>query len=438
MPRLTLIIATLVGLSLTAWVFWPDAAPRDGRVHIRYWEKWTGFEGDAMREVVNAFNARQSRIQVDFLSVSQVDQKMLLATAGGDPPDVAGLWEVNVHVFADYNALTPLDDRARSAGLTPDHYLPAYYDLCVHRGRLWALPSTPASSGLHWNKQLFRAAGLDPERPPRTFSELDAMAEKLTRRDAQGQILQSGFLPAEPGWWNWAWGCWYGGRLWDGRARITSDSPENVRAFQWVQSYARNYGSKDLQLFQAGFGNFSSPQNAFIDGKVAMVLQGVWMYNYIDKYHPSLEWGAAPFPYPDDRPDLARSTPVGTDVLAIPRGAKHPNEAWEFVRFVQSQEGMEMLCLGQRKHSPLAQVSGSFYRQHPNPYIRLFYDLAREKNTFAPPKLGIWKEFQDEMNAAFEDVWTNGADPAAALGTVRRRLQPKLDRYLEQFGSARA
>jgi multiple sugar transport system substrate-binding protein len=104
------------------------------------------------------------------------------------------------------------------------------------------------------------------------------------------------------------------------------------------------------------------------------------------------------------------------------------------VKFVESQEGMEMLCIGQRKHSPLAKVSDRFYRDHPNPYIRLFYDLARGRNTFAPPKIGIWLEYRDEMNAAFQDVWTNGKDPAEALATARRRIQRKLDRYLVEVG----
>src|SRR5262249_46689338 len=162
-------------------------------------------------------------------------------------------------------------------------------------------------------------------------------------RDPSGQIVQAGFLQAEPGWWNWGWGYFFGGKLWDGRSRITTDDRQNVRAFRWVKSYSDKYGSKDIQLFQSGFRNFSSPQNAFIDGKVAIVLQGVWMYNFIDNYNPSLEWGAAPFPYPADRPDLANSTPVGLDVLAIPRGAKHVVQAWEFAKFVQSQEGMELL-----------------------------------------------------------------------------------------------
>src|SRR5437868_3720966 len=147
-----------------------------------------------MRKVVDTYNARQNRIRVDMLSVSQVDQKMLLATAGGNPPDVAGLWDYNVIVYADNNAIRPLDNYCREAGLGAKDYVPAYWDLCTHRGHVFAMPTTPASVALHWNRKLFREAGLDPNRPPKTIEELDAMAEKLTKRDATGQIVQSGFL----------------------------------------------------------------------------------------------------------------------------------------------------------------------------------------------------------------------------------------------------
>src|SRR5206468_8524538 len=122
-----------------------------------------------------------------------------------------------------------------------------------------------------------------------------------------------------------------------GHSRITASSPENLRAYRWVQSYSTQFGPSALQLFRSGFGNFSSPQNAFIAEKVAMVLQGVWMYNFIDKYNPKLDWGAAPFPYPADRPDLKNSSPVDMDILAIPTGARHPEAAWEFIRYVNSQ-----------------------------------------------------------------------------------------------------
>ncbi len=385
-----------------------------------------------MRKVVDTFNARQDRIYVDMLAVSQVDQKMLLATAGGNPPDVAGVWDSNVVVYADYNAIQPLDDRCSRDGVGPEDYLAAYWELCRHRNHTFALPTTPASVALHWNRQKFREAGINPDQPPRTLEELAAFSDRLTRREG-GKLVQSGFLPAEPGWWNWGWGHWFGGQLWDGRGHATLTAPENIRAFQWVKGFADRAGTRDLQVFQSGFGNFSSPQNAFLAGQVAMVQQGVWMANYIHNNNPGMDWEAAPFPFPEDRPDLANSTPVGLDVLVIPTGARHPEEAWEFCKFVQSQEGMEMLCAAQWKHSPLSRVSERFYREHRNKRIKLFYDLAARGRTFAPPPVGIWREWQDEMKTAFENIWTNGQAPADALAYAENRVQTKLDRYQESI-----
>ena len=407
-----------------------------GPLHITYWEKWTGFEGDAMRAVVDAYNKKQNKVHVDLLTISNIQDKTLLAVAGGSPPDVAGLYGPNVAQYADDNAVLALDDYCKKYSLGPEHYIPVYWDIGYYNNHVYALPSTPASTALHIDKAMFREANIDPETVPKTLEEMDAIAAKVTTHK-NGQIDKAGFMPAEPGWWNWGWGYVFGGQLWDGKDKITAAAPENVRAFQWVQSYSKKYGAADLSTFRSGFGNFSSPQNAFLSSKVAMELQGVWMYNFIDQYAPNLEkpkldWSAVPFPYPADRPDLANMTFADEDILVIPRGAKHPDEAFEFIAYVQSQEGMELLCMGQKKHSPLAQVSDAFYRKHPNPYIRLFAELPKSKTVVSPPKVGIWPEYQSELSNAFEEITLNpDRDPRAVLEHVQQRMQPKLDAYLE-------
>ena len=77
-----------------------DAIPPDrrGDVIIHYWEKWNGLEGVAIQQVVDDFNnsvGKEKHIYVDLLSMSNIDQKTLVATAAGVPPDVAGLWDSN-------------------------------------------------------------------------------------------------------------------------------------------------------------------------------------------------------------------------------------------------------------------------------------------------------------------------------------------------------
>lgn len=427
LPILALLLLCVIGVSeyLTA----PRIKP--GPVEITYWEKWTAFEGDAIQAVVDEFNRSQNRIHVKLLTISGIENKTLLAVAGGNPPDVAGLYGPNVAQYADAKAILPMDEYCAKAGIRAEQYIPSYFEVGYYRNHIYALPSAPASTALHYNRDLLKQAGADPDKPPKTIEEMTELADKLVTKTPEGRIKVAGFLPAEPGWWNWSWGFFFGGRLWDGKAQITANCAENVRAFEWIQSFSKKYGLSDLQTFRSGFGTFSSPQNAFLSEKVAMEIQGVWMYNFITQYSPKLQWSASPFPHPKDRPDLANPTIVDEDVLVIPRGAKHIEEAFEFIKFVESQKGMELLCMGQRKHTPLKAVSEEFLRKHPNPYIRLFRELAFSKNSYVTPPVGIWPEYLAELNTAFDNVLLMKMTPKEALDKVQVRVQAKLDQYLK-------
>src|SRR2546421_6209176 len=104
-----LIFAALGSGALLLLAFGPragDEFPRDAVV-VDYWEKWTGDEESAMRQIVNDFNdgvGRQKHIFVRYLSTSGVEQKTLVATAAGVPPDIAGLYNQDVPQFAAMDA----------------------------------------------------------------------------------------------------------------------------------------------------------------------------------------------------------------------------------------------------------------------------------------------------------------------------------------------
>ena len=421
----------------------------DGRIILQYWEKWTGFEDDAMQVVVDDYNRSQNRVFVKKLTISEMSRKIMLATAGGNPPDIADIYSSTVPDFSEKGALTPLDRMIERTGIKADDYIPIYWKECCHHGFVWALPSTPSSLALHWNKKLFRDAGLDPERPPQTLAELDAIADRLTIVDIQRdgktvrvrfteltdaerqakrfKLVQVGHLPQEPGWWINMWGFWFAADFWDGDRRITANSPENTEAFQWLRSYPEKLGVDNMRAFSASFGNFASPQSPFLAGKVAMELQGVWMYNFINKYTPQMEWGAAPFPANDPQ-HLPLVTLAACDAFVIPRGARHPQEAFEFMRYLNTQGPMEKVCMGQRKFSPLVKVSAEFMRNHPNPYIKTFIELAKSPNAHYEPHLSIWNEYNDELQAAVDRVMALQASPQEALAEVQQRMQLKFDR----------
>jgi len=413
---------------------------RNGRLVIYYWEKWTGFEGEAMQDVVDAFNASQDRIWVEKITMSRLDRKLLASIAGGTPPDVAGLWSYHTAPYASKNAILPLSDRMRKAGLTKEYYKPIYWDLCQWQGVHYALPTTPATSALFWNKRLFREAGLDPDRPPKTIAELDEFAEKLTKYDDKRNIIQAGFLPGIPGSWMWAWGYWFGGKLMSDPETISMDSPENIRAAEWIASYSKKYDPRAVErfrtsLYQGSERVFSSPLDPFLAGKVAMQVQGVWGYNFIEKFSPGMEWGAAPFPSAD--PELQGVAMAECDILILPRGSPHPEEAWEFMKFANSQEAMEMLCLGHRKFSPLAETSDEFWEKNPNPYIKVFSELAASSNVFAFPTTPIRTEFYREIDATMDTIMNLSKSPAEALRGVKVRMQKRLDHEVRRLKKRR-
>lgn len=445
-PRLLLVIFLMKGA-----VFAGSA--EKSRVQLTYWEKWTGAEAEAMQAVVDEFNASQDGIWVNFVSMAQIDRKLIVATAGGDPPDIAGIWLPQIASFADRGALLPLDDFMREdadrAGDGVDvfleRYVPVYAAMCrTPGGPVYALPTTPSVVALHWNKTLFREAGLDPERPPRTRKELDEMARRLTRTDpVTGAITQAGFLPQEPGWWMWANPLWFGGSFLDADGEVSiGHDPANVASLRWLRSYTEEYGVDALQQFTSGFGTFGSPQSAFFDGKVAMVLQGVWLNNYIRQFSPGLDYGVAPWPAVDEA--AANGPPFAlaeADMIVIPTGAKHPREAWEFIKHLSSSNpqadrkedlrGMERLCFLQEKNSPLREWSPFFTNSHPHPEIQFFRMLSESKLAVFVPQMGVWQEYLREINTAHEKVRLLKAEPETAFKYVQERMESSWRRHRE-------
>jgi multiple sugar transport system substrate-binding protein len=298
----------------------------------------------------------------------------------------------------------------------------------MHQGRQYACINTGGTLALYYNKAHLREVGL--ERAPRTVSELDEANRKLVQRDASGGITRMGFHHREPGWWPFLWGYYFGGSLYDPPAnRALADSPQNIAAYEWVQSYPKEMGLEDVNDFRSGFGNYDSALNPFICGKLSMVMQGPWLANMINLYNPSLEYGVAPFPVADGLFDA--NAPIGlvdTDVLVIPRGVKDPQASMEFIAHTQRQEIVERLSTIHCKGSPLASSSEGFLSSHPNNGVRIFDDIAKSPRAFRVPPTRAWLQVRDEFVAVLDQAWNHKAPAADLLANAQRRAQAVLNR----------
>lgn len=203
------------------------------------------------------------------------------------------------------------------------------------QGKQCTLPLLADTFGLYYNKTLLAQAGYSA--PPKTMSELTAMAEKLTVRDPDGTIKVAGFMPylgvyqavAEhflPS---------FGGK-WlapDGTSHLASD-PGVSAMLSWQKGLVDWFGAKNLEKFKAGLGDEFSAQNAFETGKIAMMVDGEWRNAMITSDGAKLDWGTAPVPAADDHPELYGAGFVGGNVIGLPRGGKNQAAAFELVKYL--------------------------------------------------------------------------------------------------------
>jgi multiple sugar transport system substrate-binding protein len=287
---------------------------------------------------------------------------------------------------------------------------------------------------MYYNRAMFKEIGRGPDDAPRTISELDEVSAKLNRLapDNSGLLDRAGFLQNVPGWWNYFWPCMFNGSLYDEHAnRATIASPECIAAFEWLRGSASRVGIRAATAFASGYGrNIHSAQDPFISGHMGMIVQGPWLANFIRAVRPDLDYGAAPVPVADALYDPDHPTPptglLEADILMIPRGCPHPEEAFEFLCFMQRLDVQEELALAHCKPSPFLTSSPGFLENHPNRAIRAFDTVAKSPKVQVLPRTTAWKQYADLINKAFDEVWV-GADPKTVLTRVERRGQQLID-----------
>ena len=174
---------------------------------VTVWHPWPQTEAVAFRRVVAEFERTHPdvRIELSYAANNLTNsQKLFLAIAGGVAPDVTFVDGQQLAEWAARGALTDLSADAERAGIRGDQFFAPRWAESTYGGRVYALPWTADPNfALVWNKQMFRDAGLDPERPPRTIGELDDYDRRLTRlrRGADGRVTGIDAVGLVP--WGW-------------------------------------------------------------------------------------------------------------------------------------------------------------------------------------------------------------------------------------------
>jgi multiple sugar transport system substrate-binding protein len=200
MKRLQIVLTVIVMLAFIASCA-PQApatatqAPAAAQMpqKMRVWITW-GDNPAQLQDLFNKFGAANG-IQIEVNAPVDPD-KVDAALSGTEPPDVLILsGPDNVGTWAHEKLIVPLDDYMASAKIDQSDFYEAPLAMCQVLGKYYCLPWGTDIYALYWNKDMFEAAGLDPEKPPETMEQVAEYADKLTKKDASGELTQVGFIP---------------------------------------------------------------------------------------------------------------------------------------------------------------------------------------------------------------------------------------------------
>jgi multiple sugar transport system substrate-binding protein len=306
--------------------------PRTGRKPVRLWHLLSAEWLEPVERAVARFNESQSRYEVMplLLTGTEADSKLLLSVAGGDPPDVMLAWTQATSVWGQGGLLQPLDRFMTTA--ERERFLREAYPVVRksgwHRGHLYGITMGFDLYVCYYRPDHFRQAGLDPDRFPTTLEELVAVGDKLNRFDSSGKLTRVGFLPQTFR----RYVASFGGGFYDEKTgQVTLNTPENLRALEFLVETRKRLGLSEVIRFQSGLASDSGASWQFISGTYAITLDGEWRVEQMRRYAPQLDYRTVPLPPPAGGKPLASFSDI--NYLVIPTGARQAEGGWEFVKF---------------------------------------------------------------------------------------------------------
>lgn len=419
----------------------PGPSPRKypEREPVMLWHMWTAEWKAVVDRICDRFNESQTKYEVIPLSVpmDSADSKFLLAVAGGEPPDVMAQWNRVIPKWAESGLIVPLNDLMSQhewAAFQRDAY-PAAKRIGIYKGNLYGVTTGLNIWACYCRLDCLREAGLDPNQFPETLEGLDEWARKLHKFSPSGQIMRVGFIPQfyamyTPG---------FGGGFYDWKTeKMTLSSPENLRALTYLVERRKELGFENVLRFESGMAQgIGDAQWPFIGGAYAIAVDGQWRVEQLAKFAPELEYVTKPVPPP--KGGVPHYGWLNGNFMIIPKGARHVQGAWEFIKFWSGLENPERAAEfytwgGWLPLSP-AIANAPLYREYvrKHPQFQTFLDILPSENVHPAPPVPYQVYLWDRITRADESAMRGVISPEEAV----KRLQGEIDQEIamrKEFG----
>src|SRR5256714_5197917 len=221
---------------------------------------------------VSAFEKEHPDVKVHAIYAGNYDDariKAIAALKAGQPAQMSVLFSIDLYELLEQDVIVAFDDIGADKKWLQSFY-PALMANGTYKGKTYGIPFQRSTIVMYWNKEAFKEAGLDPEKAPATWAEMQAMAAKLVKKDGSGNVARWGVSVPSTGYAYWMFQAFArenGQDLMNKDGNQTNFAhPDVVAALQ----YWRDLGAK-LKVMPEGTVEWGTLRQAFTEGKTAMM-----------------------------------------------------------------------------------------------------------------------------------------------------------------------
>ena len=376
--------------------------------------------GDAAKlieKICADFNAENPDIVVDPVYTGNYDDtvtKIQTAIQGGTPPDVFVSLATQRFTMASTGMAMPLDDLIAADGdegkAYIDDFLSGFMEDSYVDGKIYSIPFQRSTEILFYNKDAFKEVGLDPEKAPATWDELEQYAEQIVEKTGK-YGFDMAVKETTPMWCIMLWGNG-GDFIKDGKAVF--NSPENVET---ITRWAENIRDKKFGPEVLTGGEIDK---LFESQKLAMYFCGPWATTGFK--NAGIDFGVAQAPKGPEQ-QVTQANGVGMFLTA---SSKNKEEVYDFFKYWNSVDTQVEWCLG-TGFPPARTDIADDARLNENPYIKEFAKPANESQMYLQQLTNFADIENQAITPAFEKILLQNADVKESLDEANDIIQSMLE-----------
>lgn len=412
--------------------------PAHAQTEIQWWHAMSGQLGEWVNGLAKDFNSRQTQFKVVPVFKGTYPETLtagIAAFRAGNAPHILQVFEVGTaNMMASKGAIKPVSEIMQMGGAKFDTsvYVPAvsgYYT--APNGQMLSLPFNSSTTVFHFNKDAFKAAGLDPENPPKTWPEVTLAAAKLK---ASGHKC-----PFTTSWQSWtqleSFSAWHNVEYATKRngftgldTRMAINTPLHVRHIENLANMAQ----QGLFVYK---GRNNSADATFVSGECAMTTGSSALYGAV-KRNSKFQGGISTLPYYPDVQGAPQNTVIGGASLWVMSGKK-PEEykgVAEFFKYL-SDANVQAKSHQETGYLPITTAAfgitekSGFYKQNPGTDVSVTQMIRKTTDKSRGIRLGNFLQIRTIIDEELEQVWAGKRSAKEGLDTIKKRADVELEKF---------